>query len=285
VLAIAGCLVAGLLAAAALGSKDRHASDSRLIVPGKSIGAVAIGASGAAVASVYGEPQSEIAVVVAVGAPPGTLATYRSHGGRLYVTYDSRGTVVGVQTTSRYYRTAGGIGVGVEFARAAALPGFAVEYCADGVWSGGGGAVTTIFTREGDFVASVWITAPSLFSQCAAETDLPPEPSAPPPPPPPESPSSYQLSVTVEPAGAGWVRSSPYLVDCPLACARPVDAGATLSLEAHATSGFTFEGWSGDCRGAGGCEIRADGPRSVTARFRGAYRPPPPDDTPTETSL
>jgi uncharacterized repeat protein (TIGR02543 family) len=280
-LGIAACFAAGLLAAAALGSSDRRASDPSLIVPGASIGAVAIGAPRAAVVAAYGEPEQELAVVVAQGAPAGALATYRSHGGRLYVTYDASGAVVGVQTTSSYYRTAGGVGVGVDVARADALPGFAEEFCADGVWSGAGAAVTTIFTRQGGLVASVWITAPSLFNQCAAETDLPPEPPGPAPP----RPASYDLSVTVEPAGAGWVRSTPYLVDCPLECVRRADAGSTLGLEAHATSGFTFEGWSGDCIGQGPCSVAMAGHRSVTARFSGSYRPPapPPGSSTTET--
>ena len=38
-------------------------------------------------------------------------------------------------------------------------------------------------------------------------------------------PSATTVTVDVEPWGGGYVRSTPYLIDCPLACIRPFDAG------------------------------------------------------------
>ena len=54
-------------------------------------------------------------------------------------------------------------------------------------------------------------------------------------------PGATTVTVDVEPWGAGYVRSTPYLIDCPLACIRPFDAGREVTFTAYPTSGFTFE--------------------------------------------
>lgn len=67
------------------------------------------------------------------------------------------------------------------------------------------------------------------------------------PRPPEEDGSSYvwpgaiTLTVDVRPWGGGYVRSTPYLIDCPLACIRPFDGGREVTLTAYPTPGHTFE--------------------------------------------
>jgi quercetin dioxygenase-like cupin family protein len=59
-----------------------------------------------------------------------------------------------------------------------------------------------------------------------------------------------QLHVHVNPHWFGYVRSTPYLIDCPRACMRPVGAGAQVTLTATPNSGWTFDRWSlGPCDG------------------------------------
>jgi len=80
------------------------------IVLGHSIGAVAIGSSKTRTDGFYGgHPQTSQGH--ANGLPLETQS-YRRHGGRLDVTYDSAGNVVGISTSSRYYTTAAGLGSG-----------------------------------------------------------------------------------------------------------------------------------------------------------------------------
>ena len=101
---------------------------------------------------------------------------------------------------------------------------------------------------------------------------------------PPESdgstytwPGATIVTVDVQPWGGGYVRSSPYLIDCPLACIRPVEPGITLQLTAYPTPGFTFERWTGACEGQPNpCALNAAGAAAdVTAVFSGFYVPPP----------
>jgi hypothetical protein len=70
----------------------------------------------------------------------------------------------------------------------------------------------------------------------------------------------------------------PYLIDCPLACIRPVEQGRSLTLTAYPTSGFTFEGWTGACEGQPNpCTSSSSAAAvNVTAVFSGFYVPPAP---------
>ena len=47
------------------------------------------------------------------------------------------------------------------------------------------------------------------------------------------------LTVDVKPWGGGYVRSNPYLIDCPLACVRPFDLNREVTLTAYVTPGHT----------------------------------------------
>jgi len=91
-------------------------------------------------------------------------------------------------------------------------------------------------------------------------------------------PGATTLTVGVEPWGAGYVRSTPYLIDCPLACIRPFDPGRTLRLTAYPTPGFTFSSWTGACaEQKNPCVLTMSGAAMDTsAVFAGRYAPPGP---------
>ncbi len=110
---------------------------------------------------------------------------------------------------------------------------------------------------------------------------------------PPESDSATYtwlgaatMNVDVKPWGGGYVRSMPYLIDCPMACIRPVDQGRDLTLTAYPTAGHKFESWEGACAGQGNpCTLKASGGLiDVRAVFSGQYIPPAPPPTSTPTA-
>jgi hypothetical protein len=107
---------------------------------------------------------------------------------------------------------------------------------------------------------------------------------------PPESdgstytwPGAATLTVDVKPWGGGYVRSDPYLIDCPNACIRAFDPGREVKLTAYMTPGHTFKGWEGACAGQGNpCTIKVTGPMDVSAVLEGQYVAPaaPKPDAP-----
>jgi hypothetical protein len=101
-------------------------------------------------------------------------------------------------------------------------------------------------------------------------------------------PGATRLTVNVEPWGAGYVQSTPYLIDCPLACIRSFAPGREVTLTAYPTSGFTFASWTDACEGQSNpCTLKTSGEaQGVTAVFSGRYVPPtPPSSAPQEPSL
>jgi hypothetical protein len=192
-LALAGCLAAGFFAVGALGQRTSSAPVSPLIVVDQTIGGIAIGASEADVTALYGSPARSFATTL--GAGDGLLFVYRFRGGFLVVTFVD-GSVVTVETTSRYHHTDaahGSWGPGRLFSRVS-LPGAHEDYCSEGLWNATSGKrIATIITRAGDRIASVWITLVEDYSLCQVETQ---EPSFPTPPPPP-------TTTGASPAGPG----------------------------------------------------------------------------------
>jgi hypothetical protein len=91
-------------------------------------------------------------------------------------------------------------------------------------------------------------------------------------------PGAARMAVDVEPWGAGYVRSSPYLIDCPLACVRSWEQGRAVTLTAFPTPGFTFASWEGACAGQDNpCKLTVTGATvEVTATLSGRYVPPEP---------
>jgi hypothetical protein len=104
--------------------------------------------------------------------------------------------------------------------------------------------------------------------------------------PPPEHdayytwPGAQTLQVSVEPWGAGFVQNAPkYFIDCPFACIRPFDTGASVTLTATPTPGYTFVGWAvadhgqaptaGACSGTDTCTVTMSGSKDVVALFSG----------------
>ena len=89
------------------------------------------------------------------------------------------------------------------------------------------------------------------------------------------------LTVDVKPWGGGYVRSDPYLIDCPMACIRAFDANREVKLTAYMTPGHTFKAWEGACAGQGNpCTIKVSGSMDVTAVLEGQYVPPTPPAPP-----
>jgi hypothetical protein len=101
--------------------------ESASIVLGHSIGAVAIGGTRARTEAFYGgHPRA------ASSHAHGLLVeteSYRRHGGRLEVTYDSAGRVVGISTSSRYYTTSTGLGSGESAPKLSGKPARTARGC------------------------------------------------------------------------------------------------------------------------------------------------------------
>jgi len=79
-------------------------------------------------------------------------------------------------------------------------------------------------------------------------------------------PSSYPGRVSV--AGKGLVTNAATGFRCARTCSERFDANATLAFKATPTRGWTFAGWSGDCRGKGLCRVRFDKAHTLRATFR-----------------
>jgi hypothetical protein len=80
----------------------------------------------------------------------------------------------------------------------------------------------------------------------SADTGALPAPLAPDTTTPYTPVGDFLMQVTPFPWGAGWVRSSPYLIDCPFACIRPFDPGTVVTLQAFTTPTtppWKFAGW------------------------------------------
>ena len=94
------------------------------------------------------------------------------------------------------------------------------------------------------------------------------------------------LTVDVKPWGGGYVRSDPYIIDCPMACIRSFEPGREVKLTATMTPGHTFKAWEGACAGQSNpCTIKVTGSMDVTAVLEGQYVPPAPPPGPTTPSV
>jgi Divergent InlB B-repeat domain len=96
------------------------------------------------------------------------------------------------------------------------------------------------------------------------------------------------LTVDVKPWGGGYVRSDPYLIDCPMACTRSFEQNRDVTLTAYTTPGHKFESWEGACAGQGNpCKLKLSGAAAtdVTAVYSGQFVPPtPPPSAPSAPS-
>ena len=80
-------------------------------------------------------------------------------------------------------------------------------------------------------------------------------------------PINHTLTVTPAGTGAGMVTSDPAGIDCGNTCVASFSENITVTLTAEASSGSTFEGWSGACTGTAACTVTMDMAQAVTATF------------------
>jgi uncharacterized repeat protein (TIGR02543 family) len=75
----------------------------------------------------------------------------------------------------------------------------------------------------------------------------------------------YRLTVSID--GGGTVGSTDGFINCPGRCSYSYSANAPVTLNATATQGGTFSGWSGACSGSGACNLTMTQNLYVTATF------------------
>jgi phospholipase C len=85
------------------------------------------------------------------------------------------------------------------------------------------------------------------------------------------SPTSYQLTVTAPPSGAGTIASSPAGISCPGTCTAMFASGSVVTLTASPAGNYTFGGWGGACSGTNSCSLTMTAAESVTANFNAGY--------------
>ena len=83
----------------------------------------------------------------------------------------------------------------------------------------------------------------------------------------PPPPSTYQLEVIFDGAGAGQVISAPGGIDCDATCVASFAINETVVLGAIPESGSSFAGWSGACSGETICRVEMTEAKQVTATF------------------
>jgi hypothetical protein len=88
----------------------------------------------------------------------------------------------------------------------------------------------------------------------------------------------HRVSVTL--SGSGYVSSSDSSISCGMNCSAIYADGASITLTATPSSGYTFIGWSGACSGSGACTLTLTADASVQANFA----PPSLSISPTSSS-
>jgi serine protease len=84
----------------------------------------------------------------------------------------------------------------------------------------------------------------------------------------PPTTSMHTLMVTKTGLGSGTVTSVSPGIDCGPTCSVSLLDGTSIDLNAIASTGSTFTGWSGGgCSGTGTCTVTMDAAKSVTAPF------------------
>jgi subtilisin family serine protease len=78
---------------------------------------------------------------------------------------------------------------------------------------------------------------------------------------------AFTLSVTKAGTGTGTVTSSPAGISCGSTCSASYASGQVVTLQASASAGSIFTGWSGACTGTGTCTVTMNANKTVTATF------------------
>lgn len=88
-----------------------------------------------------------------------------------------------------------------------------------------------------------------------------------------EPKTKYTVAVSKSGGGSGTVTSSPAGINCGATCSYQFAEGEYVDLQAAASPGSVFTGWTGDCAGTTPyCSLSSlDGQRSVVANFAPAY--------------
>jgi hypothetical protein len=73
------------------------------------------------------------------------------------------------------------------------------------------------------------------------------------------------LTLTLNMTGSG--RVTGFDLDCSQTCSKNYAMGASVSLVATPSFGWSFQGWSGACTGTGACNVSMTAARSVSAIF------------------
>ena len=99
-----------------------------------------------------------------------------------------------------------------------------------------------------------------------------------------EPPLELEYPLTIQVDGTGMVKrdSTVYCENTGggfKSCKKELPDGEEFTLTAAPGSGMAFIGWSGDCSGAGACEVTMDEAKSVTATFADKTPPLPPTIT------
>jgi hypothetical protein len=133
------------------------------------------------------------------------------------------------------------------------------------------------------FVLLLAVGSLAVVGGVSADTGALPGPLAPDTTNPFNPSNQPVMQATPFPWGGGYVRSSPYLVDCPFACIRPFDLNTVVTLTATPTSLWTFLGWQvanhgqpaipGACPGTGTCTVTMDQAKDVVALFQPPTQP------------
>jgi hypothetical protein len=135
------------------GADQREAAS---FVPGRALGDIRLGASRTAVLAFYGPPSGSSKHSLDKGGPRVQVDRYRLHGGVVWVAYDND-RVIGAGTTSRYYSTVAGTGVGEKLAPRLARP---TKACPGTVRQTTAGAVVTYGAAKDGSVRSLAMVLP-----------------------------------------------------------------------------------------------------------------------------
>lgn len=150
--------------ASALAAPASTPGSPSLIVIGASIGPIHLGMARSDVIHVFGMPRSTTRFEFASG-EVGREALYKKRGGAFRITY-AGGSVVGISTAARYYRTASGVGPGSPRSQAAALPGFRFDQCTAGYSRQLGDTLTFFNSYAGPRLISHAMVVRSAYFDC-----------------------------------------------------------------------------------------------------------------------
>jgi hypothetical protein len=141
--------------------------DTAVLVLGRAIGSASIGMSREQVQRAYGQPRRTSQAKLGANKAPGLIDTFNVPGGKLLVTTVG-GRVVGLSTSSQYYTTPTGLGVGSPVADASRVAKAAWVKC-KGVFRRSAGSVAVSFRPgpgKSKKVAEVTMIRPAYEQPC-----------------------------------------------------------------------------------------------------------------------